>query len=146
MEESVQLDSARYAARTDGARPCAGDGGDVEDRVHMDGAVEAIELAIGSFLLAIAQFVEIAFDDHFGIGGRENAVGDARTSGTGSPRKVPTRPNSSTGTFAARRQEIEGVRADGEADRELFLALDAGEIGAFKSEGATGWSAWCRGS
>ena len=51
-----------------------------------------------------------------------------RTIGTGSPRKVATRPNSSIGTLQVAAMIIERMRADREADRQPLAALEAGEI------------------
>ena len=105
-----------------------GDGGGVEHRIDMDRPVEAVELAIGAFELAIAEFVEIALDDDLGVGRRQHIVGDAAhhrhrlAPQGGDDAELVDRH------LAGRRQVVERVRADREADRQPLAALEAAEV------------------
>ena len=105
-----------------------GDGGDVKDRVHVDGPVEAVEFAVRAFLLAIAELVEIAFDDHLGVGRRQHPVGEPAHH-----RDRFAAQGRHQGELVGREPQpggeiVQRMRADGEAHRQCLAALDAGDV------------------
>ena len=105
-----------------------GDSGDMKHRVHMHGAVIADELAVRAFGLHIAMFVQIALDDHFGIGRNAAVVGNGFDQGQGFTPEGAHHGQFVGGDAHARRQIIDRVGADGEIDGQFLSPLDAGQV------------------
>ena len=109
-----------------------GDGGAVEHRVHVDGAVIAHVLAIGPFRLDIAALVEIALERHLGVGRHQDVVGEAFDDGAGSPRKVATSDSSSPGWRIVAATKSSGCAPTVKVIGQLLAARDAGGVDALQ--------------
>ena len=102
-----------------------GDGGAVEHRVHVDGAVIAHVFAERPFRLDIAALVEIALERHLGVGRHQDVVGQAfhhrrrLAAEAGDQRQFIARQPRGRG------EEIERMRADREGHRQFLAARHA---------------------
>jgi len=104
------------------------DSGDVKDRVQVDRSVETVEFAVRAFLLAIAKLVEIALDDHLGVGRRQYPVGEPAHH-----RDRFAAQGRHQGELVGREPQpggeiVQRMRADRETHRQCLAALDAGDV------------------
>jgi hypothetical protein len=95
----------------------------MKHRVRLDAAVVAEEFAVRPFWFRVAAFVQIAFEDELSVGGHEQIIGHAFDD---AHRRTAQRRDEFelVGGNAHRRADvIDGMRADGERDRQPLAAL-----------------------
>ncbi len=110
------------------------DRGDMEHRIDVGGTVETPELAVRTVKLGVTVLVQVAFDDHLGVGGGRNAVGDPAHHRQGSAAQGCHQVELITGRRGG--GEVgRGMRANGETDRKPLAPLDARPVGELQVGG-----------
>ena len=104
----------------------------MKHRVHVDRAVVAHVFAERPFRLDIAALVEIALEGHLGVGRHQDVVGEALDDRRRLAAQRRDQRQLVAGMAHGRRDEVERMRADGECDRQLLAARDAGRVDALE--------------
>ena len=104
----------------------------MKHRVHVDRAVIAHVFAERPFRLHVAALVEIALENHLGVGRHQDVVGQALDHRRRFAAERGDQRQFVAGMPHGRRDEIERMRAACEGDRQLFAARDASRVDALE--------------
>ena len=120
-----------FAADGRGLEQCvlaARDGGEVEDGIALERTVVAEEFAVRPFRLDMAALVEIAFEDHLGVGRHHDVIGDAFDD---RQRRIAQRCDKTEFVDRQphrRRHIVDRMRADDKRHRQRLAGRGAGFI------------------